>query len=509
MVNGSWIALPSGQVASVTGDRWLDEPTGTPVMRGLARNPAAPVDVLLRLLREHDDAVPAALRRRADLPEPVIEAMLRHPAARVRGALAAARHLDPAVRLRLVDDADDRVLGLLREDRSLPLPDHVFALHLDRLARVATRLMTPDELAGEVFDDAAMNRYALGAAVRHADPGIREAAAAAVRKSGEVLGEATIRELLGDDEADAWLAERDAAVGPGYRGGNGYEYRATYLHRRLSRALVDKLLLRDSVYDLECIVKNPSVPLDVAGRLIEHPEPDVRRSLAERDDLTAAQLARLAADPDVRVRTAVSVHPALTEQQRAAIDIEVELCCVDRRAPSLPAVEQSVAWSRSVNPLLRRRAAQDHRTPAEVAAALAEDPDPGVRVLLAHRHPAAPPALLLRAYREHPRCSRGVLPLLPHFPRVGLARLAEDADAGVRRLVALDPAAPPTVVEGLLDDPDHDVRHAMAQCPRLPGDRIEALLTDGDLAEAAAANPALPAARMRELIDCKPYVRTV
>src|SRR5690349_6299326 len=47
------------------------------------------------------------------------------------------------------------------------------------------------------------------------------------------------------------------------------------------------------------------------------------RRLAERVDLSREQLLQLAADPEAEVRTAVSVHPGLTEPDRAGIDIDV------------------------------------------------------------------------------------------------------------------------------------------------------------------------------------------
>ncbi|MFI7548057.1 hypothetical protein [Actinoplanes sp. NPDC049599] len=169
-------------------------------------------------------------------------------------------------------------------------------------------------------------------------------------------------------------------------------------------------------------------------------------------------------------------------------------------ARPVPSVQQSTAWARSVNPLLRRRAARDHRLPSALVPALADDTDLGVRVLLAHYHPDAPPWLLLRAFREYPSSSRGRLPWLPNFPTAGLARLADDTDPAVRQLVALDPLAPPELIDRLTQDTDTTVRYAMAQCPRLSLDRIIELLDHADLAEPAAANPALPVARMWDLL---------
>src|SRR5204863_2976410 len=53
----------------------------------------------------------------------------------------------------------------------------------------------------------------------------------------------------------------------------------------------------------------------------------------------------------------------------------------------------------------------------------------------------------------------------------------------------------------LCADPDTTVRQAMASCPRLPAARIATLLNDPELAEHAAADPALPVEQMRRILD--------
>ncbi|MER6377506.1 hypothetical protein ABT255_56845 [Streptomyces mirabilis] len=54
---------------------------------------------------------------------------------------------------------------------------------------------------------------------------------------------------------------------------------------------------------------------------------DVRQRIAYRADLGPAERRALAVDPDPKVRLAVSVHPALSEEERAAIDYEVPTDC--------------------------------------------------------------------------------------------------------------------------------------------------------------------------------------
>lgn len=488
--------------------------------RGLAGNPATPTDVLLRLLDNHAEAVPAAFRRRADLPPAVVAAAIRHPVARVRGALAANPHVDPEIRLRLLDDPERRVFELVREDPDLALPDRAFLRSLDRLVQYFRRgLMRPEELRGEAIEVGDRDRRAVPVIATHPEPLVRVAAVGLLGRLHET-SRAQLREaLLHDDVPEVraatahFLAERERVQEPADLPGNGYAYRDMLSTLRLSPALVEHVLAgRDGRQGVDAMATNPNLPPGVVEALFDHPSADVRRSLAQRHDLTRSQLARLAADPDVSVRTAVSLHPALSEMDRAAIDIDVTTAPWDRRTdppwhnwsalppPPLPPLAESVRLAASVNPLLRRRAAVDPRLPADVVAALSDDPDSGVRALLAHHHPAAPPDLLLRVYREYERCqcSRARLLALPNFPTAGLARFADDQDPAVRRLAARDPRADPALVDRLTHDPDAGVRHTMAACPHLPADRIIELLDDAELAEAAAANPSLPVQVMRE-----------
>ena len=482
------------RVVELRGDWWLDRPEGLAVARGLARNPAAPPELLLRLLEEHAEAVPAAFRRRADLPPAIVEAAARHPSARVRGAIASNLNVDVALRLRLLDDPEQRVADLVRDDRDLALPDRAFLRQLDRLVEYLHRdMMTAEELRADVIMMGAKDRRAVPVLAAHPEPVVRATAVELVDGSDEATER--LRQALSRDpapEVRAAMAERERTREPADIPANGHLFRAMVALRRLSPALVAHVLATDPTDTMDgvsAMATNPHLPRETVEELFDHQAASVRRALARRADLTRSQLERLAADPDVSVRTAVSVHPGLSEEDRAGIDIDVTTA--KGGLPTRP-------LATSVNPLLRRRAAADPRLPAEAVAALAGDTDPEVRALLAHHHPAAPPALLLRVYREHPRGGRGRLSALPAFPTEGLAALADDPDPEVRRLAARDPLADPALVERLAGDPDAGVRAAMAACPRLPVDRILALLDDTDLAEHAAANPALPVETMSQ-----------
>jgi hypothetical protein len=356
------------------------------------------------------------------------------------------------------------------------------------------------------------DRRLIGLAATHPRPGIRANAA----RSLTALDEPVRQALLNDESPEVRQAATEA-VAYAERLREPEDLPDRYCHafwevlqRPLSRALVDHVLARDDPAALAMVGSNPSTPPDVVEMLLRHPDPEVRVGLTGRTDLTDNQLIRLATDPAAVVRTAVSTHPSLTEQQRASIDIDLTLprypgvghsdvYCLSRNPlETTPEIADSLQWARSVSPLLRRRAARDLRLPVKLVSLLADDPDLGVRVRLALYHPAAPPELLLRCYLEYRCCGRAKLIKLSQFPTEGLARFADDPDPAVRQLVARDPCADPSLVTRLTTNPDATVRQAMASCPRLPAPRIIALLHDPELAEAAAANPALPVQVMRK-----------
>lgn len=445
--------------------------------------------------------------------------MLRHPSPRIRGALATHPQVDPQIRATLLADPEWLVrIRAFGRPGQRPLSDDVLVRLLAKLddPPPSDTPFTREELIGELFELMWSDRRLIQLAAVHPRPGVRRYAAGFL----DVLDEPARQALLEDEApevrvaAAGYVAYWQQVMEPADLPDQHCHTFWQVLHRRLSRALVDQVLASGDVEAIGVMGTNPSIPADVVETLLRHPDPAVRQNVAERTDLTGEQLTRLAADPAVEVRTAVSTHPGLTEQQRAGIDIDVstvpgdghfgtpDVSCrsVLHRDPPVPELGDLLRWARSVNPLLRRRAARDPRLPAGLVAILADDSDRGVRILLAQYHPAAPPALLLRCYLEYRCCGRDRLSQLPQFPTEGLARFADDSDPAVRRLVALDPHADPTLVDLLTTDPDATVQQAMASCPRLPVPRIAALLDDPELAEAAAANPALPVDQMRQIL---------
>ncbi|WUW23465.1 hypothetical protein OG521_22865 [Streptomyces sp. NBC_01463] len=474
-------------------------------LAGVALNPAAPVDVLLRLLAGGPAAVRMVLCRDRVLPAPVVDAVVAHPDRNTRSFFARNPYADPEQRARLVDDPEWFVRAhLAHEPRAddvclpRPLPD-----------RTVVRMI-------KTYDDESLS--ALG---RQVSPGLRRAMPthpeARVRLTGtsswDSLAPAVRAALLADpDPAVREAAARNSRWHERLRDPDAVreELPAHHCHARthllMYGALAPDVIAEALSQNAWLIAGNTSTPAATVGLLAGHPDPEVRARVAQRPDLGPSERRALAVDPDPAVRLALSVHPALSEAQRADIDYEVTQETRYPHTPpydpaSLPGQEELRGLAGSAHPLLRRSAAGVPTLPADLVARLADDTDLGVRVLLGQNHPDAPAALLLRCFLEYTGPDRWHLTGRPHFPRTGLAGFAGDQDPEVRRLALLDTGLAPDTADRLTHDPDRRVRADAARHPRLPSDRITALLDDGELASRAAANPALPVATMHRLID--------
>ncbi|MET8148906.1 hypothetical protein ACIBSW_22345 [Actinoplanes sp. NPDC049668] len=482
------------------------------VLRGLAENPVIPADVLVRLLHRRPEPVAAGLGVRAVLPIGLQEQMAGHRMRRVRGAVAGHARLAPAIRDRLLDDPDWRVRARVftRREQQPPLTG-------EALVRLMTGLLDPPDDSlftdSELFEELFFaDRNRIVVAARHPDPRVRRFAATYAWRDD-------LRFLRADPDprvaaaAAASIAEHERIMMPADLPGQHCHAFWWVLHRPLSRALAEQVAAGDDVEAVSTIATNPTLAPTVVDTLSRHRDAEVRACIAGREVLTAAQVvalvgdrspavravvatrtgltreqvALLAADPDDAVRRAVATHAYVSEEERAVLAGTADLT-----------EEQALRWAGSENPRLRRRAAQRPDLPAETVAALAADPDAGVRANLALNHPEAPGELLLSCFLEDP--DRKGLLTLPQFPRAGLSRLADHADPHVRLLAARDPDADPAVIAHLTTDPHVRVRKAMARCPRLPADRVTALLDDAELAADAAANPSL---------DWKPVVEAL
>ncbi|WP_369200257.1 Mucin-2 [Streptomyces sp. PU-14G] len=447
---------------------------------GVARNPALPTPLLLRLLAFDGGGgrPPRDALQRAGLPESAVRAILAHPNPGARIDFAMSARADPAQRARLADDPSPNVRAALAygpevydpRTKVAPLPNAVCVRLLDDPAPcVRTALLDSPHLA--LPSVASM-------AAHHSSAARREAVRA--------------WEILPPGERSALLADPDPEV-----------RRAAALGECRRDAHVTAELLRDPQSAAEALRRGLLVRADAERCVAERTH---LVALAENPSLPADMVERLAVDPDEAVRLAVSLRPELDETRRMAIDFTVGDF---DRGDGVQWVRDGLAdpevlrrAAASAHPLLRRAAAQSAHLPPDLLRLLARAEDPVVENLLGVHHPDTPEEILMRVYaRLGGTFSSWMAETHPRFPRECLAaRYADHPDGKYRRLAVRDPAATPALIERLSRDPAVRTRQAAAGDPRLPLHRLREALDVPELASSAGANPALPEDEMAAVL---------
>ncbi|MFF3215396.1 hypothetical protein ACFYYB_32745 [Streptomyces sp. NPDC002886] len=478
-----------------------------PWLRGVAFNPAATSDVLIRLMDPAAGGIGPLMCEGRDLPGDVVDAALRHPAWRIRGALALNRHVDPARLAPLATDPSGIVRGWLaggprpRARRVRPLPEGILVTLLTARDGGDDGILTENEIIQELTSSRQIPLSFQRSMAGHEHPTLR------VRATWEWqwLTPAQRKALLDDPDPAVREAARESRweLDP-----QAVEAKLPTMGARskpfflgtcaLSTALVEECFAEDKAHPLAW---NRHTPAHAVARLARHPEAKVREMVAARPDLEPDLAAELREDPDKGVRMRARLHPfprtwAEYWAIHAVIGHGPDCTCPITEPADEPSPDWFAACAASEEPVLRQVAASWPGMPAELVDTLARDEDEEVRIRLACRHPLAPPHLLLDVFVTRP-VHRPHLLTLPAFPRTGLTHLIGHPDPEVRALAAIDPA----LSEPPLEDPDESVRRAAAANPSLAPETLEALLADLRTAEGAAANPSLPVPRMHALLD--------
>lgn len=229
--------------------------------------------------------------------------------------------------------------------------------------------------------------------------------------------------------------------------------------------------MNDLLYGL---AGNPSLPPELVDRLIETADADVAGALADRPDLTRAQVVALAAR-DEGAALSLAYGGRL-----AAADVDP----VDRPFVALALLDGGAGppeWARLLattgSAEQREKLAACPGLPEDVARALAADPEVGVVAELAL------------------------------WTTSDLAtRLAEHPHAEVRRAVAVNEATPPDVLAALLNGEAWPPARSCRVCehePTPPGEHCQGAheSTVHATLQAALGNPATPAAAAAAFVD--------
>ncbi|WP_328437974.1 hypothetical protein OHA71_13625 [Streptomyces sp. NBC_00444] len=475
-------------------------------LRGIAFNPAAPAEVLIRLLDEAAGEAGSLMCEGRDLPDAVIDAALSHPVERIRSALARNLHVDPARLAPLASDPSGLVRARLAGGTRLqprwvrPLPDDILVTFLTAQEGGEDGRVTAREIEGELWSSRQVPRSFPRDMAGHDHPALR-------------LYAAFQWQSLTAAQRDALLDDPDPAVREAARKGNrqldpeAVEAELPPIGSRpavfvlstcaLSPAVVERCFAADEVHPL---ARNRHTPADALARLARHPDAEIRRVVATRPDLGPAAV-ELTQDPDEDVRMRARLQPSIRtwaefEAVQSVVDHGPDCTCPIPQLDTELSPDWFAACAVSEEPVLRRVAASWPSLPAELVGTLALDDDEEVRIRLACHHPLAPPHLLLDVFVTRP-AHRPHLLTLPTFPRTGRTHLIGHPDPEVRALAAADPTLPVPPLE----DPDDAVRRAAAANPALTPETLETLLTGLRTAEGAAANPSLPVPRMHALLD--------
>lgn len=444
---------------------------------GLRWNQTLPVSVLRRLLpiRTEQGAADYWLSQR-DLPPGATEAVVAHgdawqcrellenPTADGAALVPLARHPDPRVRRRYAG---------LGADWGRQIPEAIMlVLAADPDARVRALTAGYPELP-------------IGTRARLAadpDPAVRKATVGP--SNWELLPPDVQAALRRDADPDVRAAvDRTTRVEQPLPCGVR-QYLAATRDRRLRAA--------------------SEAPLDreLVALLTADQDPVIRRALAANPHTHTDLALRLAEDPDDEVRLALSQREELTEEQRAGIDYVVPGGHTwppkwIRERGHEPAVARRAAASGHV--LLRRSIALARRLPSDVVDLLAADEDFFVRLTLCESCPDAPHELVIEMYTYWHGLRWGLLLRHPNFAGPGLARFADHPNCRLRHAALYDPDGGAELVLRLADDPY--VAPWAVSDPRLPAAELVRRLGDPRHARAAARNPALPPEAMHRLLD--------
>ncbi|MFC0550510.1 hypothetical protein ACFFHJ_06400 [Planotetraspora thailandica] len=418
---------------------------------GLARNPGAPIPILLKLL-DTDSAFEFHFRRH--MPVELIDAMVAHPRPRVRRILAENPHVSDKQRARLVYDPDPSVRATIAAGDT---------------DAARGRLTLPPEAYEVLISDE--------------DAGVRQALTDTPR--------------LPEHLWQILLADPDPAV-----------HRSAMLRLAPQRPDVAAALVDDpSVPDWYqgTLLSAAALPSDRFVRLASDPNIDVRAAVAANRYLPHDLLLALGHDPEPSVRLAASMNPLLTEEERATIDYTIRphdrvwppawwFDCLDDLRLMRQAAE-------SAHLGLRRAAAYSPYLPPDQLTRLAGDDDFIVRLLIAENHPDAPGELLVSTTIESQFITKYDQIHHRNFPHAGLAaRVASSPDPHTRLLAVFDPTAPASLIEALSREfPSSNA----SRDPRLPLDRVLELYADDETAPVAAQNPLLPMEKMLEILNLR------
>ncbi|MDX3214672.1 hypothetical protein PV318_03805 [Streptomyces sp. ME02-6991-2B] len=463
-------------------------------LRGLAGNPSAQPEVLVRLAAANIDRT--ELARRRDLPAQAAVIVAGDEDANLRSELAANPNLPAEVQIVLARDVDSRVRRRLAEGaeyfttagvHGLRFPEPLSHEVYELLARdpepkvrraLAFNRHLPDHIRARMLDDGDARTAAIAAAEWNPAPTTRigELLSQAIGAFGR---EMLLRRLDGPLPAEAargMLADIDPSADPANSAG----------------------LLRQ-------IARTADLDADLTDRFLT--DPHLRAAVAANPTLDPEHVTVLAADPDNQVRAAIVARHGLDPVLRESVSVEYD----DRSSGNIVewllaedlSESDQVAIARSRHQVFRKTLTMRTDLSDEAVDILAADESFAVRLFVCERQPNAPGWLLAHIAADWKSYSRWDMLAHKNFPPDAATALARSADPRDRVVAAAHPGLPIETIEALLADDADYVRRRAATNPSIPTDRLITLLEADDSAvvSGAAANRTLLAVTMHQVLD--------
>ncbi|MFF4541840.1 hypothetical protein [Streptomyces aureus] len=477
----------------------FERPVVTPrnlaaLLRGLAGNPSARPEVLVRLATANIDRT--ELARRRDLPARAAVILAGDEDANLRSELAANPHLPAEVQIVLAQDGDSRVRGRLAEGAEYfttvgvhgrhfpgPLSHEVYELlALDREPKVRRALAfnrhLPDDIRTRMLEDGDARTAGIAASEWNPPP-IARIGELLSRASGAFGREMLLLRLDGPlptEAARGMLADIDSCADPA-----------------------------NSARLLPQIAATADLDADLTDRFLT--DPRLRPAVAANPTLDPAHVAALAHDPDNQVRAAVVARRDLDPVLRESVSVEYDDRSSGNTVEWLLAEDLSesdqVTFARSRHQVFRKTLAMHTALSDEAVGILAADESFAVRLFVCERQPNAPGWLLARIAADWKGYSRWDMLAHKNFPADAATVLARSDDPHDRVVAAAHPGLPAETIEALLADDADNLRRRAATNPSIPTDRLIALLEADEppVVSGAAANRTLLEVTMHQVLD--------